>query len=156
MLEVQADILHVYFFQQKSSDWKDQRYGTLSDNFVFQKEIKADTWIDIIYLRDVREIVNEDTEAIDLPGYALDAFYDLLQLRFMVEFGDADSSEYELLLNARSKSLRKYRRNDMLINIPCSYELGSSSSATYDITDQRISDDLISVDSNEVPFIVQQ
>jgi len=155
-LEVQGDILQVYFFQQKDDDWKDQRYGHITDTFVFQTAIPAETYIDIIYLRDVMEITDTDTDSVDLPGYALDTFYDLLQARFLIEFGDADSNEYEAMLQARAFELKKYRRNDLLMNIPCSWQNGNSSSRKYDITDQRVSDDLIAVDTDEIPFITQQ
>ncbi len=153
-LEVQRSIRQVYYFKQESDDWKDQRYGWVGDTFVFQKEIKKDTKINIIYLGDIEDVTIDDNSAIDLPGYALEPFYDLVQDRFLVEFGDGDAATYTARLTALSEQIRKFEPNDMLEGIPPSWQVAQwSSSSKHDITDQRISKDAVGVDVTGIPFI---
>lgn len=155
-LEVQRDIAFTYYLYHFQSNWKDQRYGTFNDNYVFELPVKANSKLDIIYLGAIQDITNTDTDAIDLPGYALGHFFDLLKDAFIVEFGDTGKVNYDERLQYYVRQLRRMENNSLLNAIPRSYEWGGCSSSTYDITDQRVTAEYILTDSDGVPYIIQQ
>jgi len=157
-VEVQRDILQVYFLKLEVTNWREQRYSWVNDVFVFKNEVAADTPWDIIYLGAANDVTISDNDEIDLPGYALEAFRDLLKVLFEVEFSDVPLANYQELLKLTGFNLRKFKPNDLLRAIPKSkswLRFGPTDSAVYDITDQKVTAEYVGVDLEGIPYITQ-
>jgi hypothetical protein len=155
--EMQGVIHHVYYFYYKHADWKDQRWTYKNDVIVLKDDPASDdVEIDIHYLRETENVTISDTDEIDLPDYAIDAFQDLVKTRMLVEFLDSNEEIYMQKLALKARMLRSRQSNNNMDSIPvvihwASYSEGSNQ---YDITDQWVSQDSVgTLDTSELIFL---
>ena len=147
--EMQGVILKVYYFRYEDADWKDQRWTFVEDVIVLKNEPGSDDInMDIHYLRQIEYVTNVKTDEVDLPSEVLLDFLDLLKVKLLVDWGDLPPEEYQQRLlyyaqKARQKLPTRAANNYGVF----SHWLGRDDTK-YDITDQWVSQDSVTVDAS--------
>ena len=144
--EMQGEIQHVYYFKYKDAAWQDQRYSWVNDVLLL-KNVPASNNIemDVYYLRRTMDITNQAVDQIDLPGYAILDFLELVKTRMRIEFGKDHSLDYNAELQYRATQCRIKRGNNPLDALGTfeRYVAPEYDQRRYDITDQFVSRDSV-------------
>jgi len=144
---MQGVILKVLYFKYEDAYWKTQRYAFVQDVIVLKTAPTGTPELDIHYLRDVENLVN-DTDEVDLPDELLLDYKELLKYKVKVEFGDLPNAEYlswlKILANRSRGVVQHMRINNG--EIMRNWYPDSLGDREYDITDQRVSQDSVTAD----------
>lgn len=147
--ELSGDILEIYLFLYKdASSYKDQRWTWVNDVIVLKEEPDGAIEMDIRYLRDITEITNEDTDEVDLPREALDGFITLLKQMILRDLGIISAQQYDdeldrIITDVHSSIPAMAMRDTKIFRHTMTLQVDDQ---LYDITDQRVSQDSVTVD----------
>lgn len=152
--EMAGVILEVFWFYYKDDDYATQHWSHISDTIVLEDTPSGETEMDIEYLRDIEDVL-DDTDQIDLPEPLQMDYLELVRTKFKVEFAGAEDALYQLKLDEKAKNMGRKRHSRDTGGVWRHWATPDKDDTQYDITENWISNENLVSDADGDYFFVE-